>query len=372
MNDFPKEDAIKIKALTVKQPIGTFYIGVAKASEVVSICSAKERKRDELENYIGIQRPLHPKRVEEIRKYVKTWDASFPNSVILSINPGYFYFDGDVIYIKRSKDATNIIDGQHRLAGFDEKSEDDFEIILTLFPELEFEEQAYLFSVINTKMTRINPSLAQDLYEFSKINTPAKLAHNIAKSFNYEEGNPWYKKIKMLGRKEGGEHAVLSQSTFTREIINLICKKEDFYEIRDILKRNNNDRSSIKNFYVDSKISEKFIFWKPFMQGEDKLIYIILKDYFSAVREVYPDNWDDTSKILTKTTGYIALMRVLRSLFKKGLDEKNLTKNFFRSHFQKAKNSGKVKGFTSSNYNPGSMGETELTKDFSDGMEISE
>ena len=367
---FSKEDAVGIKVLTVKQPIGEFYVGVTRANEVISICSAKERIRDTLEEYIGIQRPLNPRRVEEIKNYVKTWDASFPNSVILAINPNYYFFDDGSIYIKKDENSANIIDGQHRLAGFDKSTGKDFDIILTLFPELELEEQAYLFSVINTKMTRINASLAQDLYEFATINTPEKLAHNIAKTFNLEPTNPWYQKIKMLGRKEGCSiDPVLSQSTFTKEIINLICDNKDSYMIRHILKVNNNNRSSLDKFYTLDK-AEKFIFWRAFTMDEDKFIFTVLRDYFSTIQEIYSEDWNDNTKILTKTTGYIALMDVFEKLVRRGFKEGDLTKEFFRQYFERAKATGKVKDFISTNYNPGRMGEGNLAKDFLLGMEL--
>ena len=47
-----------------------------------------------------------------------------------------------------------------------------------------------------------NPSLAQDLYSFSKIDSPEKLAHRMARLFNKSESNPWYRKIKILYRSE--------------------------------------------------------------------------------------------------------------------------------------------------------------------------
>lgn len=373
MNSLPfaKTEAVKIKVLAVKQPIGEFYVGVAKANDIISFCSANERvKKDKLEEYIGIQRPLNSERVEEIKKYVQTWDASFPNSVILAINHDYFFFEGENIYIKKDKDAANIIDGQHRLAGFDDKTEKNFDVILAIFPELELEEQAYLFSVINTKMTRINPSLAQDLYEFTTINTPEKLAHNIAKTFNQEINNPWYDKIKMLGKKEPGSDSVLSQSTFTREIVKLICDRKDSYEIRHIIKVGNNKRSSLRKFY-DAKTTSKFVLWEPFVENEDKFIFTILKDYFLAAKEVYADDWDNGSKILTKTTGYTALMLVFDKLCRKGFESKKLTKNFFKDYFESAKASRKVQDFTSANYNPGGMGERNLARNFLEGMGLS-
>lgn len=372
---FSKKDAVKIKIIPVEQPIGIFYIGIALATEVIEICSAKERtksEQDDLEKYIGMQRPLNADRVEEIKKYVKTWDASFPNSIILAVNPDCYFFENDFIYIKRSKESANIIDGQHRLAGFTNKYEGEFEIILSLFPELEMEEQAYLFSVINTRMTRINPSLAQDLLEFSTINTPEKLAHNIAKTFNEDDSSPWYGKIKMLGRKEVGQiDPVLSQSTFTREIMNLICDRANTYTIRDELKKSGNNREVLKDFY-DEKTKNRFILWEPFVDNADKFIFTVLKDFFSSVKELYSEDWEDKSKILTKTTGYTALMRVFDKLVRKGLQEKNLTKNYFLSRFKQAKESGRVRDFTSDNYNPGSMGERNLTRDFINGMGLNE
>jgi DGQHR domain-containing protein len=367
-NDFLKKDAVRINVLQVEQPIGTFYVGVVKASDVIEICSAHERTKDVLESYIGMQRQLNEDRVKEIKTYVKTWDASFPNSVILAINPEHYFFEGETtIYIKRSTDSANIIDGQHRIAGFDKESGKNFDVILTLFPELELEEQAYLFSVINTKMTRINPSLAQDLYAFTTINMPEKLAHNIARDFNKDNKNPWYQKIKMLGKREEGTDSVLSQSAFTKEIVNLICDKRDSYEIRDILKRNNNNRSSLINFYDQNK-AESHVFWKPFIGSEDKFIYTVLRDYFLAGYNNFKQDWGGQDKILIKTTGYIALMTIFVSLFKKGLEEKDLTESFFDTYFKKAKASDKLKEFTSKNYPPGKIGEGRLSKDFLMGM----
>ncbi len=372
---FRKEDAIKVPILSVKQPIGTFYIATIGAKDAADICSAEWRHadfdtRDELEEYIGIQRPLNKKRIEEIKKYVKTWDATFPNSIILAVRPDYYFIESEsTMYIKRDSHSTNIIDGQHRLAGFDSESGNDFQLIVALFPELELEEQAYIFSVVNTKMTRINPSLSQDLYAFATLDTPEKLAHNIARDFNRDIANPWYDKIKMLGHRDAGSSAVLSQSTFTREIIAYIYNPKRAYEIRDFLHRTTNNRSTLSTFYSENE-AERFIFWKPYVDGKDKYIYSVLKNYFAAVKEVYSQEWDDAHQILTKTTGYSALMHVLVNVYRLGLSKKDLSQDFFVSLFVKAKSSNKVKNFISTNYNPGKVGEKKLSDDFLNGMEL--
>lgn len=173
----------------------------------------------------------------------------------------------------------------------------------------------------------------------------------------------------MLGRKEIDQDAVLSQSTFTREIINLICDTRDSYKIRHLLKVNNNDRSCLKEYYSGSKLI-KYILWTPFVENEDKFLYTVLKDYFSAVRETYPNDWEDTTKILTKTTGYTALMKVFVVLYKLGLEQGKLTKNFFGEYFVKAKERGEVKDFISLHYSPGRIGEKDLATDFLKSMKL--
>lgn len=80
---------IVTKALEVVQPIGTFYVCTLSYSDIINISYTDVRRLEgnnrEVEEYIGIQRELSPKRVREIEKYVNLVDASFPNTLILSI-----------------------------------------------------------------------------------------------------------------------------------------------------------------------------------------------------------------------------------------------------------------------------------------------
>jgi DGQHR domain-containing protein len=88
----PKDQIIEIKCLEVKQPIGTYYVGVMKHEDLVKISYADIRRLEvgsesrEVEVYSGIQRELSKNRVTEISKYVNLIDATFPSSVILHIN----------------------------------------------------------------------------------------------------------------------------------------------------------------------------------------------------------------------------------------------------------------------------------------------
>lgn len=349
---------IPISVMEIEQPIGSFFMGKAPANQVIEICSADKRRKtvdDELDRYVGMQRELNERRKKEIGEFVITMDASFPNSIILAVRDDAYSYDEKekILWIKKDKSSCNILDGQHRLSGFPAETENNFELILTIFPQIDMEYQAYLFSVINTKSTRINPSLAQDLHEFSKVTTPEKLAHRIARVFNTTENNPWYRRIKILGRKEDNEYAILSQSTFTKYIVELISKKEETYNIRDILKRTNDDRKALKDMNIKRPL------WEKYVNEEDKYIYDLLKYYFKAAQEKFKDDWGSHDSIITKTAGYTALMNVLKFILKKeGLPEKPSVE-YFKNYFDKVSLEN-IKPLDSDHYKPGQGGERDL------------
>lgn len=82
----PKE--ISFPCRKVVQPVGEFYVGVMKWRELCDIARFDVRRMvrvREVEKYLGIERPLSRRRVEEIKGYVNTLDATFPTSIILAV-----------------------------------------------------------------------------------------------------------------------------------------------------------------------------------------------------------------------------------------------------------------------------------------------
>src|SRR5690349_20869500 len=80
---------VTIPVFAVRQPIGSFHIGVVRADELLRICKFDYRRMHYTGGYIdflGIQRKLDEKRIKDIAKYVGTIDACFPTSVVISID----------------------------------------------------------------------------------------------------------------------------------------------------------------------------------------------------------------------------------------------------------------------------------------------
>ena len=99
---------------------------------------------------------------------------------------------------------------------------------------MDIQDQAMVFATINLKQTKVNKSLAYDLYEFTTSRSPQKTCHDIARFLNYKEDSPFRKKIKMLGVATGASET-LTQATFVDRLLRLISR--DPMGDRDRIKR---------------------------------------------------------------------------------------------------------------------------------------
>ncbi len=72
-----------------------------------------------------------------------------------------------------------------------------------------------------------------------------------------------------------------------------------------------------------------------FIREQDEKIYKIIFNLFSAIRYVFPEEWDNPKySILAKTTGYGAVMKAFPDLFELGIQQRKLSQEFFMDAFQ--------------------------------------
>ena len=123
-----------------------------------------------------------------------------------------------------------VIDGQHRLAAFNNVAQDPtFELPVVAFWGLDLSWQAYLFYTVNIKPKKINTSLAFDLYpllrteqwlekfEGHAIYRETRAQELVDKLWSTSE-SPWHKRINMLG--ERGMHGLMAtQSAWVRGML---------------------------------------------------------------------------------------------------------------------------------------------------------
>lgn len=309
-----------MKLLKVTQPIGEFYMSVIPANILINKTTINRRNEEG-----GIQRELSLGRMKEICNYIREKDATFPTSIIIAAtsevkkelieNEGIFSLD-----IERIDCIGEIIDGQHRVQAFREVKDstiDKFELPVVLMFDLEEEGKAYVFSTINSKQAKINPSLIFDLFSLSSNRSPQKTCHEIARLANKDKYSPFFERLKMLGKKEKGTET-LSQGTFVKQLLTLLSRNPD----EDLSKSKKNEKLSK---------DEKLPFRSLFIDEKDEVIYKILMNMFKAIKILFPDEW--ANGIWTKTVGYGALIKSLKEIYFIGLEEKDLSEDFFRKGF---------------------------------------
>ncbi len=365
--------SISFPVLQLQQPIGEFYIARIPHRDLIRICDFDVRRilqEREVETYLGIQRPLVPKRVAELHQYVNSIDAAFPTGIIIAVPEACVSLNesGDNMTLSNVMDTEDeadrvyfrsiarVLDGQHRLAGLEKFSGETFELSATIFVGLDISDQAMIFATVNLAQTKVNPSLVYDLYALARHRSPERTCHEIVVALDRNQQSPFFKRIKRLGvATEGKTQATLSQATVVDRVLAHISTNPALD--RDWLRRG-------KNLPSPSPLEhEKLIFRSLFLKEEDFQIADIVWNYFEAVRQRWPRAWASTGRgnILPRTNGYRALMRLLRFAYRNETagDEVIETAAFFRI-FEKVRRDDDY--FTVANFDPGTSGETKLFK----------
>ena len=128
-----------------------------------------------------------------------------------------------------------VIDGQHRLWSFEEHARAEFELPVVAFVGLDISWQAYLFWTINIKPTRINPSLAFDLYPLlraedwlERFEGPVVYrqtrAQELVEFMWAHSASPWHNRINMLGERGVGG---VSQASWIRNLTATLVRRAE-------------------------------------------------------------------------------------------------------------------------------------------------
>ena len=361
--------------LEVNQPVGTYYSCEIPAQTLLEICQfdfRQIRENNGVKEFMGIQRPLKEDRVREIRKYISTQDASFPTSIVISVDErcASLHREGseNKLVLKSFSDPefkeivipfrgiATIIDGQHRLKAF-EGTPLDWRLSVNIFVGIDEGTQAMIFSKVNLAQTKVNRSLVYDLFALDRNRSPEKTSHELVVNLNNIPTSPFYQKIKRLGSATDGVFGeTLSQATIVKGLLPYIT--QDPLTDRDIGRR--------IGFWPDRGQDDfaRRIFYPFFRADDDKKILAILINFFSAVSEKWSSAWNFTGQgaVLSKTNGYNGLIRYLRDCYLYLTNKPDIpTKEQFRAILDRSHLVDE--NFTTVNYVPGSSGAAALYRD---------
>jgi DGQHR domain-containing protein len=371
--------SITLPVLKIAQPIGTFFVGSIKAKDLVDIADFDIRrltKEEGIDSYLGIQRELDPKRVQEIRLYVRGPDATFPTSVVLAVPEACVTLNGSEAAENRFFNMTlsnlpnseegagilyrqiaRVIDGQHRIEGLRGLTDIDFEVNISIFVGADIADQAAIFSTVNLAQTKVNRSLVYDLFELSKSRSPERTCHDVVVSLDRAEKSPFHKRIKRLGTAtEGRFGETLSQATVVNGLLQYICKNRlEVIRDRQIGRRGGTFPPA------DPKDYRRLVLRPFFLRADDVGIAEVVWNYFEAVSGKWPQAWNATGAgmMLNRTNGFNALIRLFRPAYLYFAEPgQSVTVGQFRSLFDKSPL--KDQDFNPAKFVPGTSGATEL------------
>jgi len=340
-----------LKVLKVSQPIGEFFIGGIDSQALLEITTVDVREfgKGNAGTIDGIQRELSKSRLKDLSQYVNLEYATFPTSVILAIDErcvqlkeidgcsGLYSlevsaYDGGEGDDPIPLDASAfVIDGQHRLAGLEKRDSEKntFEVNVSIFVGADIADQAEIFSRVNLAQTKVNKSLTYDLLEYAKEKSPYKVAHDVVVALNADKDGPFFEKIKRLGvRTPGLDNETLAQATVVNGLLRYLPQ--------------NQEKERSKSLFGLSRRSESHESWRnrifvDFYREDDfASILLVVSNFFEAVAEKWHSPWYDPQEgqILSRTTGYNALIRFLKDAYLSIIDEPRVVeKDEFASVF---------------------------------------
>jgi len=333
-------EEFKFPCIKVDQSFGVFFACSITAKDLLAISEPirAEVLDDEIDNdpldfsiykSKGTQRQLGKKRPEQIAEYIKSGVAAFPNSIIIGANislDGYllekddrnWYFEDGNILIKKDALTAAIIDGQHRLAGFELLDKNDpalnDHLLCSIYLDIPMTYHAQIFSTINSTQRKVNKNLIYQLYQIDmdekepKYWTPEVLSVYLSRALGVDDKSPLNKRVILAVTKEDEEmHGdwKVSLSSLVESILRLISThpredRDTFYSKR----MENKTRSCLKK---DSSP------WRDlFLSMRDKDIYKSILSYLDICYTGIPDGSAYKSSI-----GCTALLDALRIIIDK-------------------------------------------------------
>ena len=347
------------RALRVEQPFGAFYLVSLKARQLLDLSFSDSYREDE-NDLTGSQRAISIQRKKLICAYISSVDCAFPNSIILAANyteTGLLSdddedrwnvegddIDGYHLVIPKNVKLSAIVDGQHRLAGFEDSPDDlkDIELVCSIYIDLPPSLQAFLFATINLNQQPVSKNHAYGLFAYELSDgqpdrwSPDKVAISVSKELNkrssFFEGRLKNAAINSEKFVRRGPDWNVSIAAIVDSILRLISKKPKYDRLN--LRRAGTDVTLRSDLADDNSALREM-----YLRGYDEVLFDVIENCFSSLIQSYPSVHEGET-CLTKTVGIQGVFEFLntyillaRNKVSNSLEKVDLTKGKFDSLF---------------------------------------
>ncbi|MFK4792205.1 DGQHR domain-containing protein [Sphingobium sp. ZW T5_29] len=392
-NTPPGKFPMRLRALRVDQPIGSFFAVVMTARSLLELCYTKAVSAD-LDpvtgsySVTGTQRLQDPKRLTAIAEYIEQVDASFPNSIIIAANfkRDETRVEGDVdtdldgepseeeaeseqarrwfidakpilddvgetvgetyeLVIPTGEQLARVIDGQHRLFAFAEADPArlDDQLLCAVFMDLPPPMQATIFATINSNQKPVDKSLTYELFGYNVADekesdwSPDKLAVFLARRLATDPDSRMAGRIAVAPTNDFASAKLMpkgnmkiSFATIVSGIVRLISSNPKA-DATKLRKAFFTRRSSLDLGRANGPPLRKV-----YIDGDDALIYAATRNFVNVADELFWRDADPKS-FIRKTVGVQALFDIYREIVRPMLEAGDMTEQAFRQQLAPAR-----------------------------------
>lgn len=292
---------MKLRLQPFKQAGTQMYVGVIPVADILDIAHVDEWRQDG-ESELGYQRAPKSVRIKKVARYLSVnTNPLMPTSVLLSYR-GSLMTEPEghnmVTVTFTEGESLWIVDGQHRLYGFERAIEElglrklkDYPLPVVIMETSTVEEEANQFRIINETMQKVRTDLAR----------------RILAGWVEKRGSRGVEEVQAEGRL---------WETISVKVMNLLNKEEDSPWLNRIRPPNVAKRSS----HVVAELSfstslRPILTEEPCCTWKADKIGSALKEYWKAWQRLVPEAFaypDDY--VLLKSPGIFSLHRLARSL----------------------------------------------------------
>lgn len=352
--------------LKVVQPLGEFFVAVLPADLLLQVTYSDPLKILSVSTggdfeFKGHQRRLIQERLKAIGRYIDSVEAAFPNTIILAANyreTGELEENDELrwsvklsaenggtgtLTIPTAAKMAAIVDGQHRLYGFNESTiseRKEMPLLCAIYLDLPNPFQAYLFATINYNQKPVDKSQTYELYGYNleeeppEAWSPEKVAVFLCRKLNADQSSVLKDHIIVAAQADIAVNVAIksrkkdwgvSTATIVEGLLRLFSgnPKRD----RDVMHKKEAGKGRVRKLLMVEAIQDKTPLRSYYLNCNDLLIFTMVKNYFNAASELL---WNGNCRsYIRKTVGFQALFDVLRALCVEAIAAKDVSKAFF-------------------------------------------
>lgn len=209
-----RKRATTYPALLMTQNQHRFYFTTIPVDDLFDYCFVARRDEDPA---TGFQRALNESRADDIATYLAAGTGSIPSNIVLSAQPNAAFVytrKTKSISFQREASAFLVLDGQHRLWGY-QKCSVRHRVPVAIYEGLSRAEETKLFIDINTTQRGVPAALLLDIKELADVEDAKE--HTLRQIFDRLNADP---KSPLAGKLSASKSLTnrISRVTFNRAV----------------------------------------------------------------------------------------------------------------------------------------------------------